>query len=256
MHLKSNRFTLKGQYNLSDNRQVPGVSPGECRRHGAFAEYVAVPDHILYKIPDNVSFAEAAMLEPAAVAAHAVKISHLTFNNTVVVGAGMIGYFMISLLKLAGAEKVPAIDIDSSKEDIAKKFGANLFVNSTSENLDKTVLAATYGRGADLAIDEVGTSPSVNTAISCVRKGGSVTLVGNLSQKVEVPLQQIITRQLRLQGSYSKCGEYTVVLSLMQNGKINLTSLVSKVVPLKEGTEWIDRLYKKEKGLNKVFLVP
>ena len=250
-------YTLKGQYNLSDNRKVLGVSPGEYRRHGAFAEYVAVPEHILYRIPDQVSFEYAAMVEPVAVAAHALKLSPFSLGDSVmVVGSGMIGSFVINLLKIAGAGKIIAVDTDSDKAGLAGTFGADHFINPLTEKLDQIVLGETNGRGVDLAIEVVGTTPALNTAINNTRKGGTVTLVGNLSAKAEIPLQQIVTKQIRLQGSCAICGEYEEVLSLMERGVVDVKPLLSKVAPLSEGAEWFQRLYQKEKGLNKVILVP
>ncbi len=250
-------YTLKGKYNLSDNRQVLGVSPDEYRRHGAFAEYVAVPEHILYKIPEQVSFEEAAMVEPVAVAAHALKVSTFSLGDKVmVVGAGMIGCFVIKLLKIAGAEHIIAVDTDKNKAELALQFGADQFIDPLTDNVNEIVLASTNGRGVDLAIEVVGTSPAINTAISNVRKGGAVTLVGNLSAKAEIPLQQIVTKQISLQGSCAICGEYEDVLAMMQKGVVDVRPLLSKIAPLSDGAEWFQRLYEKEKGLNKVILIP
>ena len=250
-------YTLKGHYNLSDNRKVLGVSPSEYRRHGAFAEYVAVPEHILYSIPDQVSFVEAAMVEPVAVAAHALKLSPFSIGDSVmVVGSGMIGSFVIKLLKIAGAGKVIAVDTDSAKADLARTFGADQFINPLSGKSDEIVLEETNGRGVDLAIEVVGSTAAINTAISNTRKGGAVTLVGNVSATVTIPLQAIVTKQIRLQGSCAICGEYEEVLSMMEKGILDVNPLLSKVAPLAEGAEWFQRLYKKEKGLNKVILVP
>jgi 2-desacetyl-2-hydroxyethyl bacteriochlorophyllide A dehydrogenase len=250
-------YTLKGQYNLSDERQVLGVSQGEYCRHGAMAEYVAVPEHILYKIPHNVSFEEAAMVEPVAVAAHALEISTFFLgDNVMVVGAGMIGCFVIKLLKNAGAGKVIAVDTDNSKAGLAIDFGADKFLNLLSDNFTENVLNETDRRGVDLAIEAVGITSAIDTAISSTRKGGAVTLVGNLSAKAEFPLQQIVTKQLRIQGSCAICGEYEKVLKMMERGVVDVKPLISKVVPLSEGAEWFQRLYRKEKGLNKVILVP
>jgi threonine dehydrogenase-like Zn-dependent dehydrogenase len=114
---------LKGHYNLSDNRQVLGVSPGEYRRHGAFAEKVAVPQHILHRIPENVSFVEAAMVEPIAVAAHAINVSGLKpGSSALVVGAGMVGVFVVQLLKLFGANPVIAVDIDDQNWNLQRNL--------------------------------------------------------------------------------------------------------------------------------------
>ena len=117
-------YTLEGRYNLSDNRRVLGVSPGDYRQHGAFAEYVVVPQHILYKIPDSVSFEHAAMVEAAAVALHAINISGIkTGSSCAVTGAGMIGNFIIKLLTVSGAGKVVAIDNDKEKLEGARLSG-------------------------------------------------------------------------------------------------------------------------------------
>ena len=91
-------YTRKGQYNLSDNRMVLGVSCDEFRRHGAFAEYVSIPQHVLSRIPENVSFDQAAAVEPAAVAMHAVRLTPLQLGDTaVVIGTGIIGLFIVQV---------------------------------------------------------------------------------------------------------------------------------------------------------------
>src|SRR5262249_35303329 len=98
---------LRGEINLCDNRQVLGVSCSDYRRAGAFAEYVAVPSRILYRLPDNLSFAEAAMLEAVAVAVHAVSLAHVPLSSTaLVVGAGMIGLLCTQVLRASGCSRV------------------------------------------------------------------------------------------------------------------------------------------------------
>jgi len=245
-------YTLKGQYNLSNNRQVLGVSTDEYRRHGAFAEFIAIPQHILYKIPEGVSFEAAAMVEPVAVAAHALNVSPCIQNGKfMVVGAGMIGCFVTKLLKIAGAGKIIVADIDPNKAELAKTFGADIFLNPLTDNVNQIVKEVSNGRGMDQAFEVVGNTEAINTAIKNVRKGGSVILVGNISAQVEIPLQQVVTKQIRLQGSCAICGEYEEVLFLMQKGIIDIKPLLSKVAPLKDGAEWFQRLYRKEPGLNK-----
>jgi L-iditol 2-dehydrogenase len=249
-------YTLKGLYNLSENRMVLGVSPKEYKRHGAFAEYVAVPQHIIYKIPDKVTFNQATMVEPAAVAAHAVSLTPISLNDTaVVVGVGMIGLFIIQVLRASGCGKIIAIDLESEKLNLAKQLGTNVGLNA-NEDVYSKVQQLTENRGADIIFEVVGIAHTINTAISTVRKGGTVTLVGNLSPKVELPLQSVVTRQIRLQGSCAIAGEYPTVLEMIVSGKINVDILTSAAVPLSEGPEWFKRLYNKEKGLMKVILNP
>lgn len=250
-------YCQRGDINLCDNRRVLGVSCNEYRQNGAFAEYVAVPSHILYSIPENISFEQAAMIEAVSVAVHAVAISSVQANDTaVVIGCGMIGLLCIQALKAAGCRKVIAIDLIDEKLKMAVELGADLILKSNSPELIKLVLGETENRGADLVLEVVGIEPTVNLAIDCARKGGTVTLVGNLSPEVKFPLQKVVTRQIKVQGSCASAGEYPLCLELIASGKIKVDPLISKVANLEEGNDWFHRLYNKEAGLMKVILKP
>ncbi|WP_077921470.1 galactitol-1-phosphate 5-dehydrogenase [Spirosoma sp. 209] len=250
-------YSRRGMYNLSDGREVVGVSTPEFKRQGAFAEYVTVPQHILYAIPENVTFTQAALVEPVAVALHALSLTPVQVNDSaVVVGAGMIGLFVIQALRLAGCGAIIAIDLDDDRLALAKSLGATHTINARSADVPQQVQALTNGRGADVSFEVVGAGPTVKTAIDCVRKGATVTLVGNLAPTVEIPLQAVVTRQLRLQGSCAINGEYEASLSLISSGRINVDAILSAEVPLAEGADWFRRLYAKEKGLIKVVLKP
>ncbi len=250
-------FCLKGDINLCDNRRVLGVSCDEYRQSGAFAEFVAVPAHILYSIPESIRFEQAAMIEAVSVAVHAVAISNTQATDTgVVIGCGMIGLLCIQALKAAGCKKVIAVDQVNEKLDLAAELGADLMLNSTDAELIKKILNETGQQGADLVLEAVGLELTVNLAIDCARKGGTVTLIGNLAPEVKFPLQKVVTRQLKVQGSCASSGEYPLCLELIATGKMNVDSLISKVAPLEEGNEWFHRLYNKEPGLMKVILKP
>jgi len=250
-------YSLRGTYNLSDNREVLGVSPGTYRRNGAFAEYISIPQHILYRIPENVSFNQAAMVEPAAVALHAINISGIKAGNTcLVIGAGMIGTFIIKLLRISGASIVIAIDINDNQLAQAKKAGADYAFLSSSEDLHEKINSLTSGRGADIAYEAVGMTAAVNTAINGVRKGGTVVLVGNISQTVDFPLQKVVTGEIMVAGSCAIAGEYEAILNFLKMGKLSVDDQIFAVAPLSEGAVWFDRLYKKEAGPGKVILIP
>lgn len=250
-------YTLEGRYNLSDNRRVLGVSPGDYRQHGAFAEYVVVPQHILYKIPDSVSFEHAAMVEAAAVALHAINISGIkTGSSCAVTGAGMIGNFIIKLLTVSGAGKVVAIDNDKEKLEGARLSGAGYFFDPSEGGIESKIKQITGNRGADISFEVVGKSESLITAIDAVRKGGTVVLVGNTSKTAEIPLQKIVTQELTLKGSCAIRGEYEAVLGLLESGKLKVDDQISVVAPLSEGAEWFGKLYRKEGSLKKIILVP
>ena len=250
-------YTRKGMYNLSDDRMVLGVSPGEWKKHGAFAEYLTVPQHILYKVPEGVSFTQAAMVEPVAVAAHAVELTPFFWNDTaVVVGSGMIGLFVIQVLRAKGCGTIIAVDLEDKKLKLAEELGADYGFNPARDNISQEVQTLTEGRGADISFEVVGNSAALKTAIDSVRKGGTVTLVGNLSPAAEIPLQNIVTRQIRLQGSCAICGEYPAVLHMIARGEVDVEAILSAEAPLSEGSAWFRRLYNNEPGLIKVVLKP
>jgi len=250
-------FTRRGLYNLSDNREVLGVSPGTYRRHGAFAEYVAIPSHILYRIPDSVSFEQAAMVEAVAVALHSINISVIRPGNTcLVVGAGMIGISIIKLLRLAGASTVIAVDINEQRLVKAQKAGADYGFLAGDVNLPGEIRELTESRGADISFEAAGRNDSVKMAIENVRKGGKIVLVGNISPYIDFPLQKVVTGELKVFGSCAICGEYETVLDYMKSGKVSVDDQISAVVPLSEGAQWFTRLSGNKGDIDKVILKP
>jgi L-iditol 2-dehydrogenase len=247
---------LRGEMNLCDHRQVLGVSCGDYRRTGAFAEFVVVPARIIYRLPESLSFAEAAMLEAVAVAIHAVSLVPIAPDNSaLVLGAGTIGLLVQQALRAAGCSRVFVADVDATRLTLSQELGATATLISGTE-LVREVQRFTNGTGVDIAIEAVGRNETVGAAIDCVGKGGSVVLVGNISPEITLPLQKVVTRQIRLQGSCASAGEYPRAIELMSNGAIRVKPLISAVAPLDEGPQWFERLYAHEPNLMKVVLTP
>lgn len=250
-------YCKRGEVNLCDHREVLGVSTPDFRRMGAFAEYVAVPQHIVYHLPDALPFTAAAMVEAVGVAVHAVALTPIAIGNTaLVVGAGMIGCLVLQAARLAGCTRIIVVDLDDSRLEMAAGLGATDLVNSRNSDAVSTIRSLTGGRGADVALECVGAGITVLTAIEGTRKGGSVTLVGNVTPKVEIPLQSVVSRQIRLQGSAASSGEYPVCMDLLARGAIRVDTLLSATAPLDQGASWFERLYNREPNLLKVVLEP
>ena len=250
-------FCRTGDVNLCDSRQVLGVSYGDYRRNGAFAEYVSVPAHIVYPLPMDFPFEKASLIEAVSIAVHAAKITEIRpGSSAAVIGAGMIGVLAVQAFRQYGCEKVFAVDLEQDRLDVAHRLGADETFLATDPELTHKLNQSAGGKGIDIVVDAVGTQSSIATAIQVVRRGGTVTLIGNLAPKVEIPLQSVVTRQLRLLGSCASAGEYRECIELVANGSINVDPLVSAVVPLSEGPAWFDRLYNREPGLMKVILQP
>lgn len=246
-----------GLFNRCDKRQVLGVSVPEFKRHGAFAKYVAVPLWIVSKIPDELSFVHAALLEPASIGTHAANRAPMSNNDTVVViGAGTIGLFILQAARLRGAAKVIAVDINEFRLNVAKKLGADKIINPAETNLSESVLQETEGKGANVTLDAVGYAKTFADAVSVTRMGGYVVAVGNLEKKAEFDLQQLIAKEHTFIGSYASSGEFSDCIEMVASGKINVEPLISDVLPLKEGPDAFDRLLKAEENLLKIVLEP
>jgi L-iditol 2-dehydrogenase len=249
-------YCLRGDINLCDRREVIGVSCGEYRRNGAFAEYVTVPRQIVHRLPNAMSFAEAAMLEPVSVALHAIKVSEIRGGETaLVIGAGMIGLLTLQAARAAGCSRVLIADVDPTRLRLAESLGATEVLNLSGADLSAEVLNRT-GSGVDVVLEAVGRDETIQAAIQSVRKGGTVTLIGNITPQVILPLQVVVSRQLRLQGTAASSGEYPQAIDLVSSGVIQVTPLITAVAPLEDGPRWFERLYAHEPNLMKIVLTP
>src|ERR1700730_17190462 len=150
-------FCRQGEINLCNNRQVVGVSCGDYRRAGAFAEFVVVPQRIAYHLPEALEFKEAAMLEAVSVALHAVRVSEMKGGETaLVIGAGMIGLLTLQAAKAAGASKVLVAHIDQPRRKRAESRGADETLLLSGSELVQEILHRTGSRGVDLVLEAVG----------------------------------------------------------------------------------------------------
>lgn len=249
-------YCRRGAVNLCDRRMVLGVSCADYRRHGAFAEYVSVPSRTVYRLPQSVPFEHAALVEPLAVAIHAVGRRPPSSTDAVlVIGCGVIGLLVIQVLRARGGRAPVAVDVDEHRLQLAANplgpFDAptlNASIEDQAERLREPVF--------DLAIEAVGRPETVAMAIGAVRKGGAVTLVGNVTPRVELPLQKVVTREISVFGACASSGEYPQAIELLASGAVDVAPLISAVAPLEEGPAWFDRLYRREAGLLKVVLRP
>ena len=189
-------------------------------------------------------------------AIHAVSLGQVSPGSTaLVVGAGMIGLLIAQALRTAGGSRIFVADVDNSRLKLAQEIGAH---NTLSAKLDvaKQVEKLTGGVGVDVAMEAVGQADSVKASIESVRKGGTVVLVGNIAPEVVFPLQKVVTRQIRVQGSCASSGEYPRAMELLASGAIQVKNLISTIAPLSEGPIWFERLYSREPNLMKVVLTP
>ena len=243
---------LEGKVNLCADRQVLGVSCEDYNRDGCFAEYVTVPEYILYRMPDNVTFVQAAMIEPLSVAYHAATRTPIKAGDSVVVvGVGTIGLLTLQVVRSFGAGKIIAVDISDERLELARANGATDCVNSKDPDALEQILAASNG-GVDIAIDATGIESTVNLCVRSVHLDGRVVLIGNLAPNINFPLQYVVTHQISLFGSCASAGEYPACLDLIASGQVEVDSMISKVAPLAEGDLWMNKIFNREDGLTKI----
>ncbi len=246
-----------GQYNRCVKRQVLGVSVPEFKRHGALAEFLAVPHWICTRLPSNMSFVQACLLEPASIGTHAANRPPISASDVVaVIGAGTIGLFILQAARLRGAQTTIACDVNDFRLDVARRVGVNACINPTKANLKDEIHRRTDGRGTDVTFEAVGIGETFRQAISITRTGGCLVAVGNLQKETEFNLQELVSRELTFTGSYASAGEFRTCIDLIASGKIDVAPLISEVLPLKEGPAAFKRLLEGQENLLKIILEP
>jgi L-iditol 2-dehydrogenase len=177
-------------------------------------------------------------------------------ETVLVVGAGMIGLLLLQAARAAGASRIFIADVDATRLQLATTLGADATLQVSGAPLVQQIMHLTEGRGVDLVLEAVGVNETIAASIDCVRKGGTVTLVGNVSAQVNLPLQTVVTRQIRLQGSCASAGEYPQAIELIASGKIQVKPLITAIAPLSDGPSWFARLHAREPNLMKIVLDP
>ena len=221
------------------------------------AEFVAVPSRILYPVPPDVSLVDATIVEPLSIAAHAAtRAATGPDTDVAVVGCGVIGLLLIQVLKARGCRQIVAVDVNPYRLDMAAGMGATTTLRSDKIDVVSEIAELTSGRGADVSFEAVGMNATVGLALGATRKGGTLVLVGNIAETVELPLQNAVARQLTILGSAASSGEYPEAIRLIASGAVAANAFITTSAPLRDGPSWFARLQRGEESLLKVVLEP
>jgi len=249
-------FCKKGMVNVCPS----GICMGVMDANGSMAEYIAVEEKYLIPFDSSLSFNEAAMAEPLAVAYRSVqKISDQEIAESaycMVIGAGTIGLLVVALLKLRGAKNIIVSDATDFRLEIAKKMGGDHTINSRSVDFLETVKSITGDKMCDFAIEAVGIAQTAANSLDCLRIGGTVVWIGNAQKMVEVNMQKIVTTELTIKGNYVYDYQgFQESLKLLEQRKIDISPLMTNVYPLTEGVRaFKDQENNKDGKMLKVFL--
>lgn len=224
-----------GDYHLCKERKGFGSSV-----NGAFTQYLAVPSRLLHRIPDNITYPEATLLQPAADIVHAV-ITNTNLkpgNIVVVIGPGPMGLLTVEVSRAIGAGQVIVVGLDADQErmEIAKKVGADLIINGSKENVVERVREVTDGRGADVIFEVSGVKTAFLQALEILGRKGQLTIIGVPTEPVEIVPQTLQNAEQTIKGSYlSNWLDYERAIQLTKADRLQLKPLLSDVLPI---TEW------------------
>lgn len=253
-------YCLSGDYSLCENYKMIGS-----HHFGAFAEKVKVPDKNLMTIGD-LSYEEASLIEPLAVALHGVQGIDPKMGDTVLIfGAGNIGLLTIQVLKTTGVKLIIVVDIDNEKLEEAKKYGAEFTINSLEEDLEIKIRDCTQSSGVDIALECAGSAAAQEQCLRVVKKHGKIAYIGIAYEDIHLPedsFERIFRHELTLKGFWNSYSapfpgrEWSNSLNLIQQKKVRVTDMITHRFSLEETKEAFDMILHKVEMHNKVLIKP
>lgn len=219
------KYCKQGKYNLCPNVEFFATPP----YHGVFTNYVTHPEDMCFKLPDNVSYAEGALVEPLAVGLHASGMGEVKLGDTVVIfGAGCIGLVTLLSCKAKGASKVYVVDVLENRLETAKKLGADGVINAKDIDVLSKIDELTEGQGADVVIETAGAEVTVKQTADVVSRGGTIVLVG-MTAKDETcfNFMKLMGKEGQLKTIFRYRNLYPVAINAIASGAINVKSIVS-----------------------------
>lgn len=240
----------QGRNNICQSLQLVGL-----HLSGAFSDYVAVPAKKCYTLPKAVSFEEASLVEPLAVAVHAVNLASLEKNESIcIIGSGAIGLMTLQVAKERGVRNIIVLDTLEYRLAVARKLGATSTINVTKENPVQKILAE---GGAEIVFEAVGHQQTVQQGLAMVKKGGTVVIIGMLEAMMQLPMLDITVKEIELHGSYGYTSEdFQQALDLIAKRKVEVIPLITHLLPLDSIQHGFEILSLGAENVIKVVLTP
>jgi (R,R)-butanediol dehydrogenase/meso-butanediol dehydrogenase/diacetyl reductase len=222
------RFCTSGRYNICEKRAFHGASG----KDGAFSCYSVVQERQAHKIPDSISFEQGALVEPAAVALHAVRSSSLKVGDRVAVfGAGAVGLMVIEAARIAGAGQIHVVETSPQRRARALELGADTAIDPFAEDPVARIHALTEG-GADIAFELSGAPPVLQQAILATHNGAEITVISIWEQPATINPNTIVSYERTVRGILAYRDNFPAVIDLMMKGHFTADKLVTKKIPL------------------------
>lgn len=241
----------EGRLNVCESLTMIGVT-----HDGALAEYAHIAAVGLHRLPDTISLRRGALVEPLAVALHGVRQSRLKAgDHALVMGAGPIGLLTLQCARLAGARTVTVTEVDPTRAAVAARLGATAVLDPVRDNVGVVLAGLTGGRGPDVVYICTGAPAPYRDAVSLVRKGGQIYLLGLCVEPVEADFMSVVLNDLCIEGSLAGQLEFPAAIDLVAQGRVDVDALVSHEITLDEVvTGGFDRLNTPGSGAVKILV--
>lgn len=232
-------FCMKGKYNLCTDMLFMAAPHPFKHSEGAFSEYSVRPANFCFKIPDHVTFEEAAMAEPLAVALQALKRGRVSAGQTIaIIGCGPIALCVLLSAKAYGCSTIYMSDVVDYRLDYAMKLGAYKVFNAASVDYVSEILKETEGRGVDVVIDTTGSEKAYPAAVDLVMRGGVIVLVGNgVNRIVPFNVGAVLDKELDVVGVFRYDNIYRKAIDLIASGAVDLKKIITHRYPVEDITE-------------------
>lgn len=218
-------FCKSGRYNLCPDVEFLATPP----YHGCLENYIAFPENMCFKLPDNVSTKEGALVEPLSVGIHAARQGNVSLGNSVVIlGAGCIGLVTLLACKAFGAADVTVVDVIPRRLEFAKKIGATRVINALECDVLKEIDNVTEGKGADIVIETAGTAKTYSQTPYIVKRGGTIVLVGMAPQDImEFNFAKLMNKEAQIKTVFRYRNIYPQAINAIAQGLIDVKSIVT-----------------------------
>lgn len=241
----------KGKYNLCKNMEFLSAP----RTPGAMREYITHPAKLCFKLPDNVSTLEAALVEPLAVGMSAVIRAGIHVGDSaVVLGTGCIGLVTIMALKAAGVTDITAVDLFDIRLKKALELGATRVINTTDKDSVKEVLNCHGGIGPDYVFETAGSRYTAEAAVYMCKKGGVIMQVGNVIGETSLNLQRMCDKELTLMTNFRYRNVYPVCIEAISAGRINVKDIISEIYPFDQTMQAFEDCISKKQSMVKAVI--
>lgn len=245
-------YCLEGHYNLCREMDFMAAPPFH---RGALSRYVSHPARMVFKLPENMSTVEGALMEPLAVGMYAVNRAGAKLGDrAVVLGAGCIGLMTIASLKAMGVDQIIVSDLFPGRLQNARNMGAKVLVNASEKNIVEEVKKLTGGRGANLVFETAGNRVTAALTINLVTPGGKIIMVGNIHGETPFRFMEANNMEVDVVSVFRYVNIYPKAISAVSSGIIHVKDMISRVFPFEKTQEAFECAINKKDTVMKVLI--